>query len=307
MATGSNTPEDTLPGWCRRWFTCILVVSGLLTAVALYTKHSFVCALLPMACIVELLVTVGLCYILIRPKLKGTSIVLPYVSELGMWFPEKWAYQLGFSMCSIMILATLHIFERKIAPHLLISVRGTDDELLVYEAIKSGYYMSFGVALQGVCTLGIGVSVETVMHLLGALIFSVFGMTHCGTVRQLFQTGLSANQEIGFFAHPLTKISINTRELCLNRFPLLFILMPILFQSYQVLLKSGQAFGEKPNPGAGETNNDNPPVEENSNLRNIIALMQWLVVLQSAIYFCTYSIDFWVSDHVPSVSMEIVP
>jgi len=300
-SAASRIAQGALPDWCKTWFICAFLAYGLIVTMALYTFNSVICALLPCVCFIQLLLTVGVCYALFLPRIAGTSIVFPAISELGIYTPEKFAYQLGFGMVGLMLLATIHVFDKKVSPQLLEALSEASSRQLVVEAVNYGYYAAFGVILQGICTLNTTMSPEVALHFVGAFVFCSYGMHHCNSVRQLFEAGLSAEHQTLFFSHPYIRRTVEVRTVCLDKFPLLFVLVPIMFQAYQVLFKGGAQLGGNANlqnqtqgnvDAGGGT--ETAAQEENPTLKNIMGLVQWLIILQVAVYFCTYAVDFWV-------------
>jgi len=298
--------EGNLPDWCKTWFTCAVLGYGLVMALSMLTFNSVICTLLPVVCFMQLLLTVGVCYVLFLPRIAGTSCVFPAISELGIYAPEKYAYQLGFGLVGVMLFTTIRVFDKKVAPHLL-ALTGTDEQ--VVQAVNYGYYAAFGVVLQGVCTLNVAMSPEVALHFVGAFVFCSYGMNHCNYVRQLFEMGLEAEETTAFFSHPYIRSVVQVRGMCLDKFPLLCVLIPVMFQGYQVLFKGGGQLGGNANPAQGNTEvqdgNQNPP-EENPTLKNIMGLVQWLIILEVAVYFCTYAVDFWVTGIVSEPKIDKV-
>jgi len=288
--------QGSLPDWCKSWFTFATLVYGSIMGLSMLTFDSIICTALPVVCFMQLLLTVGVCYVLFLPRIEGTSIVFPAISELGIYYPEKIAYQLGFGLVGVMLFTTIRVFDKKVAPHLL-ALPGTEEQ--VVQAVNYGYYAALGVILQGVFTLNVTMSPEVALHFVGAFVFCSYGMNHCNYVRQLFEMGLEAEEKTAFFSHPYISFVVQLRGMCLDKFPLLCVLIPVMFQGYQVLFKGGGQLGGNANPGQGnaevQDGNHNPPEEENPTIKNIMGLVQWLIILQVAVYFFTYAVDFWVS------------
>ena len=162
MQRGRELPESL-----RQGLFVAVALSVLLVAVAARAgPRSRLRALVPVASLLWFLVAVLGCYYLHAPLL-ASGVYVPAISEMGISSSARLLYRVAFGLCGFLLAVTLlQMHDLMSKHHSDISVQ---DSGLLW-----GLLASFGITLQGVCTLRLDFGMETVLHLSGAMV-TMFG------------------------------------------------------------------------------------------------------------------------------------
>lgn len=221
-------------------------------------------AMLPTSILVWILTTLAGCYWLHKP-LSSPDSILPGISEMGIAPPARGVYRSGSATVGLLLACTVWLYSTLLLPHL------TDGGAAgrATESANMGYVAALGVAVQGIFTLETGLSVQTLMHFAGAIAFVLGTMWHADASNALFMdlgdTALAVS--------PAARMAIFVRRICSEGLPLLLFMVPVGLQVWH------WASGSKCKGGR---------------LQNVIGIAQWALVLDFAVFYCTYAFDFWV-------------
>lgn len=220
-------------------------------------------ALLPTSVLIWIITTLAGCYWLHRP-LSAPEAVLPGISEMGVAPPARGVYRGGSAMVGLSLASTIRLYSTLLLPHLVDGAAAGR----AAESTNMGYVAALGVALQGVFTLETGLSAQTLLHFAGAIAFVLGTMWHADASNALFadlgDTALAAS--------PAARVAIGVRRACSEGLPVMLLLVPVGLQVWHWATGS----------------------ESKGRLQNMIGIAQWALVLNFAVFYCTYACDFWV-------------
>jgi len=221
-------------------------------------------ALLPTSVLVWILTTLVGCYWLHRP-LSSPETILPGISEMGIAPPARTVYRSGSATVGLLLACTVRLYSTLLLPHLVDGAaagRAT-------ESANMGYVAALGIAIQGVFTLETGLSVQTLLHFIGAIAFVLGTMWHADASNALFMdlgdTALAVS--------PTARTASCVRRACSEGLPVMLFMVPVGQQLWYWATGLGSRGGR---------------------LQSVIGLAQWALVLNFAIFYCTYACDFWV-------------
>lgn len=222
-------------------------------------------AMLPTSVLVWIVTTLLGCYWLHRP-LRCPDSVLPGISEMGIAPPTRGVYRSGSATVGLLLACTVRLYSTLLMPHLADGAaagRAT-------ESANMGYIAALGVAVQGIFTLEMGLSVQTFMHFAGAIAFVLGTMWHADASNALFMdlgdTALAVS--------PSARLAIKVRRVCSEGLPVLLLTVPVGLHLWHWATGSAQGRGGR--------------------LQSVIGIAQWALVINFAIFYCTYACDFWV-------------
>lgn len=178
--------------------------------------------------------TVLKCYLLCKQQGKlPPGFVFPAISALGTAHPEKRFYQLGFSTAGIFVAITTILVGKFIGPHILLNRTGKDlafaQEQLA-SMTRTGLVMAAGTALQGIFTLELQMSMQSIIHWAGAMAFMYGAMTHANITNELYEDS-SVKFPSPLFQTPALAYSLSFKKLCLQ-VPLMMFVLPLLMQVF---------------------------------------------------------------------------
>jgi len=242
--------------------------------------------LAPACSLAWILGTVRGCYVL-HMCLKDPTVTFPQISELGIG-PRcsKALYRIGFAASAALHAAMVLVHKDLALPHL---PYGDGD--LGWDFTWFGLLAAAGVALQGVFLLEAKLSSQTVVHLLGALLFFYGAWSHMGAAQRLYFPELPVEDspdfddiagalqlaaESALLRHPFVSFLVYFRHYILMRAPLALFVLPLLSQ-----------FSERVGSQLG------------SSARSMMGLAQWLVVLNFALIFVSYGPELMVAATLP--------
>ena len=123
--------------------------------------------------------------------------------------------------------------------------------------------------MQGIFTLENGLSVQTLLHVAGAIAFVLGTMWHADASNALF-TDIG---DTALAVSPAARAAISMRRMCSDSLPVMLFMVPLGLHLWHW---SGGFEGK------------------GMRLQNVICLAQWVLVLNFAVFYCTYALDFWV-------------
>jgi len=221
-------------------------------------------AMLPTSVLVWMVTTLAGCYWLHRP-LSSPEAVVPGISEMGIAPPARCVYRSGSATVGLLLACTVRLYSTLLLPHL---ADGTAAGRAA-ESANMGYVAALGIAVQGVFTLETGLSLQTLLHFAGAIAFVLGTMWHADASNALFaDLGDSA-----LAVSPSARAAISVRRACSEGLPIMLLTLPVGLQLWH------WATGAEGRGGR---------------LQSVIGLAQWALVLDFAIFYCTYACDFWV-------------
>ncbi|CAK8991276.1 Hypothetical protein SCF082_LOCUS2590 [Durusdinium trenchii] len=222
--------------------------------------------------------TVAGCYAM-HESLQDPEVRFPQISELAVG-PNgaKMLYRLGFGSAAMLLAATVQLHSELALPQLPGGQHGDAGESFTFYGLCS----AFGVGLQGLALLEPHLSMQTLLHLAGALGFFYGAWCHMGAAQSLYlptvpnedhpgyQEALEAfeaAEESKLLNVPVVHFLVLLRHKVLMRGPLLVFLVPLLSQFAE---RSENATAQSPRT------------------RSLMGLVQWLVVLNFALIFLSY-------------------
>eukprot|EP00927_Polykrikos_kofoidii_P064807 TRINITY_DN6044_c0_g1_i1.p1 TRINITY_DN6044_c0_g1~~TRINITY_DN6044_c0_g1_i1.p1 ORF type:complete len:350 (+),score=38.04 TRINITY_DN6044_c0_g1_i1:84-1052(+) len=221
-------------------------------------------AALPTSLLVWILATLAGCYWLHKP-LSSPEAVLPGISEMGIAPPARGVYRSGSATAGLLLACTVRLYSTLLLPHLADGAAAGR----AAESANMGYVAAAGVAVQGVFTLETGLSVQTLLHFAGAIAFVLGTIWHADASNALFNdlgdTALAVS--------PVARVAISVRRICSEGLPIMLLMVPVGLQIWQ--WSSGCE-------------------SKGGRLQNVIGLAQWALVINIAVFYCTYACDFWV-------------
>ncbi|CAK0868860.1 unnamed protein product, partial [Prorocentrum cordatum] len=220
-------------------------------------------AALPTTVLAWIVTTLVWCYWLHRP-LTSPGSVLPGISEMGIAPPARGIYRGGSATVGLLLACTVHLYSAVLLPHLAEGAAGGR----AVECTSMGYVAAVGVAVQGIFTLETSMSIQTLLHFAGAIAFVLGTMWHADASNALY-TDLG---DTVLAASPSARAAVAVRRTCSEGLPAMLLAVPVGLHLWQ------WARG----------------LESSGRLQNAIGFAQWALVLNFAIFYCTYACDFWV-------------
>jgi len=221
-------------------------------------------AMLPTSVLVWILATLAGCYWLHKP-LGSPEAVLPGISEMGIAPPARGVYRSGSATVGLLLACTVRLYSTLLLPQLADGAAAGR----AAESANMGYVAALGVAVQGVFTLETGLSVQTLLHFAGAIAFVLGTMWHADASNALF-TDLG---DTALAMSPAARAASSVRRACSEGLPMMLLMVPVGLQLWHWAVGSEGKGGR---------------------LQSVIGLAQWALVLNFAIFYCTYACDFWV-------------
>jgi len=191
--------------------------------------------------------------------------------------------------------------ERERRRHSSSGERGQEGEAtaeLLQRSLRWGYATAIGVVVQGIFTLEREISLTCFMHWGGAVLFVAGAMQHGWASNELYDG--AAQRGLPLLKGPSRSVSraLRVRHIILDYSGVATFLLPLLMQ----LLGTSEAATEpmaptplsaSPVADRGRAAGPSRTTEEPSDAKtvNAIGIMQWAIILQLALYFCTYTVD----------------
>ena len=252
------------------------------------SRMPIVSVLAPLGSMGCVLITVFTCYYLWRTgdNIKDTRVIFPAISELGAAMPEHRVYQVGFAMTGVLLFLHIRMFSQLVVPKLL-EYGVTELQTHADQAISWGYYSACGVILQGVFTLEMKVSMQSMIHWGGAVLFMSGAMNHAQSSKALYDGALEYSDHIDVLRNDSLLSAVYVRKLILD-YSTMVMFVPIILA--QVFFASSPAAA----PPRRLPNGEEEPAMPDPKSMNTMGVMQWAIVFQFAVYFCTYAVDLYV-------------
>lgn len=266
-------------------------ILGLLAA-QFGSRMPFVAILAPLGSMSCVILTVLTAYYLWRTgeNIRDPRVIFPAISELGAAMPEHRVYQVGFAMTGLLLFIHIRLFSQLVVPKLL--EYGTPEMQNHADlAISWGYYSAAGVILQGVFTLEMQISMQSMIHWGGAVLFMSGAMNHAQNSKSLYESALESSDHISILRNESLLNAIHVRKLILD-YSTFFMFVPIILAQLY-FASSSSSTGTTPAARRLPDGTEAPPLPDPKTM-NTMGVMQWAIVLQFAIYFCTYAVDLWV-------------
>ena len=144
------------------------------------SRIPIVVILAPLGSMTCVLFTLAICYYLWRTgsNIRDPRVIFPAISELGASMPEQRFYQVGFAITGLLLALHIRLFSQLVLPKMLEHDTSTEIKNQAELAISWGYYSAVGVILQGVFTLEMKLSMQSMIHWGGAVLFMSGAMNH---------------------------------------------------------------------------------------------------------------------------------
>ena len=264
------------------------------------SKFRIVAILAPLGSMSCVLWTLATCYYMWRtgPNLRDPRVIFPAISELGASMPEHRVYQVGFAVTGALLTVHIWLFSQLVLPRLL-EYGNSELQQHADSAVNWGYVSAAGVVLQGVFTLELKLSAQSCIHWAGAIAFMSGAMNHAQESKQLYDGALELTDHVPLLRHGALLNTVEVRRFIVD-YSSVFMFLPIILA--QVLFASGGPPPAIPAPPAGasaaERQRHAALVQQQENapdpkMMNTMGVMQWAIILQFAVYFCTYAVDLW--------------
>jgi hypothetical protein len=251
------------------------------------SRMPIVSVLAPLGSMGCVLLTVFTCYYLWRTgeNIRDHRVIFPAISELGAAMPEQRVYQVGFAMTGVLLFLHIRMFSQLVVPKLL-EYGTTELQAHADQAVSWGYYAAFGVILQGLFTLEMKVSMQSMIHWGGAVLFMSGAMNHAQSSKALYDGALEYSDHVDVLRNDSLLSVVNVRRLILD-YSSMVMFVPIILA--QVFFASSAPAAPRRLPSGEEE-----PAMPDPKTMNTMGVMQWAIILQFAVYFCTYAVDLYV-------------
>ena len=127
-------------------------------------------ALVPLVSLLWFLLALLGCYWIHAPLL-ASGVYVPAISEMGVSGSARLLYRVAFGLCGLLLAVTLLQMHDLMSSH-------HPDTSAQNAGLLWGLLASFGISLQGVCTLRIDFGLETALHLAGAMLTMLGTLSH---------------------------------------------------------------------------------------------------------------------------------
>lgn len=159
------------------------------------------------------------------------------------------------------------------------------DRVLLLQMVRWGYLSAAGVVSQGIFTLERGFSGQCLVHWGGAMLFILGAMQHAKASNELYDR--AAQRRVALLQDKLVVIAFWLRHLILDYSSVVLFLVPLLMQA----LPSSQRGSATEREVSGAKTVHGSEEDLDPNVMNTMGVMQWGIILQFAVYFCTYTAD----------------
>ncbi|CAE7251495.1 unnamed protein product [Symbiodinium pilosum] len=179
--TNLHRARELSEGLRQSIFTAAALSVLLVALAARAGTRSRLRAFVPLASLLWYLVAVLGCYWVHSPLL-GSGVYIPAISEMGVSSPARLLYRVAFGLCGFLLAVTLLQMYDLACSHHPEETTAQDSGLLW------GLLASFGIALQGVCTLRLDFAAETALHLGGAMLTMFGTFSHAERSNEWFES-----------------------------------------------------------------------------------------------------------------------
>mmetsp|Transcript_21879 Transcript_21879/g.49895 ORF Transcript_21879/g.49895 Transcript_21879/m.49895 type:complete len:503 (-) Transcript_21879:12-1520(-) len=225
-------------------------------------------------------------------SLKDPEVTFPQISELGVGpFVSKALYRIGFTAVAA-VLAAMNLVHAELSlPHL----PGGRHSFHGSEMIMYGMMAASGVALQGICLLQPNLSMQTMLHGVGAMLFFYGTWCHMGTAEKLYLPTMpkahdtietdeaallaAAAESSALLKHPVVALLVHVRHKFLMRAPAVLFVLPVLAQLSDRMKITASAV-------------------VSPSMRSTLGLVQWLLVSDFVLIFISYGLEIMAAAHI---------
>ena len=259
-----------------------------------------------MACV---LWTVFTCYYMWRTgsNIRDPRVIFPAISELGASMPEHRVYQVGFAVTGVLLALHIHLFSQIVIPQLL-EYGNSEMQQHADNCVWYGYVAAAGVIAQGVFTLEMALSAQSCVHWAGAIMFMNGAMNHAQESRSLYESALQYADHVPILTNRMLTSTIAVRRFIVD-YSTVFMFLPIILTQ---LFFASQGKANAPSPRVdvpdGATPAQRAALEKEAQemqsqmpdpkTMNMMGAMQWAIILQFAVYFCTYAVDLYLCQSI---------
>ena len=183
-------------------------------------------------------------------------------------------YRTGFGTCGLLLTVTLLLVQRRLRIY-----HPLREEMLYW-----GLLAAFGISLQGLCTLRLNLSIETVFHFLGAMITMLGAVSHANASNDWFAALPKTSPLLQNLGPTIRQQLLSTES------------HGILIFTLPLLLQAGQRLGCFKELNVLENCMGLMPLGRRSAIqlhhaKSVAAARQWLMVAAIAAFFCSYFFD----------------
>ena len=215
--------------------------------------------------------------------------------------PEHRVYQVGFAVTGCLLAVHIYLFSQIVLPHLL-DYGNSDMQQHADNAVWYGYAAAVGVIVQGVFTLEMQLSAQSCIHWVGAILFMNGAMNHAQESKALYTAALQFSDHIPVLRSPFLTSTVAIRQFIVD-YSTMFMFLPVV--AAQIFFASqGSSTPPPPDVPPSATPAERAEIERvarethaqlpDPKTMNTMGAMQWAIILQFAVYFCTYAIDLYV-------------
>lgn len=293
VEAGGGAGNDGLlpPGWVAiedgqgpptpAWAIACAMGAVPLLAAGQVTTSPGVASLLPLAGFVGLCITSHVCFTMHKKVGRvQAGVSFPVISEMGVAYPSQTPYQVGFATTAALLFITMQCVGR-ILPQYLGMQR---DDKAVLAVVATGTRAALGCGLQGMFTLELRLSAQSLAHFAGAAIFMMGAMSHGEAAQALYAQ--AAKNGAPVLDCPAAVVADMLRCAVANGMVVVLLAPPLMWQAW--LSVSGQREPQAPAvepEAAGGIGGD-------AQTANMMGMMQWAIVYVQAFSFATYFADF---------------
>jgi hypothetical protein len=329
MSTGASAlqqPEqvsDEMQWWMVRGGVASVVClsgMGLLSAAAPPSvSKALVC---PLCFAVFILTLAVCCRIHTRYERYQPGVVIPVISELGILQPGTIVYQGGFLTVGLLLGLCMHNFGELVVPQLLPAAAAVAKKnpaafgtaggaAALSGAVRAGLASAAGAAVQGIATLEMKFSAQTLVHFAGAMLFMGGAFSHAQTIDLAYVEALSGGSagstgaaflqkhQVAVWAHTFRHWTLH------GGLPVVGFVLPLGFQVFQAATakptdprakqrgdgaESPTAVADEGRPNAAEAAIDGGM---EAGMANVMGAMQWAIIFLFAAFYASYGADLW--------------
>lgn len=258
--------------------------------------------LAPLGSMSGLLWTVFTCYSMWRsgPNIRDSRVIFPAISELGASMPEHRVYQVGFAVTGVLLAVHVHLFSQIVLPQLL-DLGNSEMQQHADNAVWYGYLAAAGVVAQGVFTLEMQLSAQSCIHWAGAIMFMNGAMNHAQESKALYAAAMQFSDHVPLLRSPFLTSTVAVRKFIVD-YSSMFMFLPVVL--VQIFFASqGSSPPPVPEIPASATPAERAEIERvarethaqmpDPKTMNTMGAMQWAIIFQFAVYFCTYAVDLY--------------
>lgn len=229
----------------------------------------------------------------------------PAISELGMFMPGRFYYQLGFGTTGLLLAYQMLQFPAVFTP-----LFPEDATPLIKACSQSGFFAAIGATIQGVFTMENAISNRSLIHWAGAFVFAFQTMKHSQLIQKLFEDYDCPFVESAETLHNLRKHLLTSGLQTIMFIAFGSMIMSQMFNAGQTENTQETEKKKKGDKKEGEDGAANQQPEATPGQiaqKNAMGLMQWGVIGLQAFAFATYCGDFYIGARMePYVAADVI-